>query len=61
MWDELDTSRQRGSAIEELTEQFCQRPFLRDFLFLRPEKVNGHRRELTDLFAILEYSMLYSD
>ncbi len=53
MWDDLDTSKQRGSAIEELTEQFCQKPFLQDFLFLRPKMVSGHK-ELTDLLAILE-------
>jgi len=53
MWDNLDTSKQRGSAIEELTDQFCKRPFLQDFLFLRPKRVSGHK-ELTDLLAILE-------
>lgn len=46
-------SKQRGSFMEELTEQFCERSFLRDFLFLRPKTLNGHG-ELTDLLVILE-------
>lgn len=53
MWDNLDTSKQRGSTIEELTEQFCKRSFLKDFLFLRPKMVGGHK-ELADLLVILE-------
>jgi len=52
MWDNLDTSKQRGSAIEELIEQFCKRPFLQDFLFLRPKRARDNK-ELTDLLVIL--------
>jgi len=57
MWDDLETSKQRGSAIEELSDQFCKRPFLQDFVFLRPKRING-KKELTDLLAILEESCL---
>jgi len=39
--------------MEELTGQFCERSFLRDFLFIRPEAVSGHG-EVTDLLVILE-------
>jgi len=46
-------SKQRGSAIEEWTDQFCKRAFLQDFLFLRPRRV-GTKRELADLLAILD-------
>ena len=53
MWDDSDASKPRGSAVEELIEQFCKRPFLQDFLFLRP-KMEGGRKELTDLLAVLE-------
>jgi hypothetical protein len=49
--------KQRGSFMEELTDQFCARSFLRDFLFLRPEAVSG-RDELTDLLVILENKCL---
>lgn len=52
MWDNLGTSKQLGSFIEELTEEFCKRSFLQDFLFLRPKTVSGHGE--TDLLAILE-------
>jgi len=53
MWNNSETSKQRGSTIEELTDQFCKRAFLQDFLFLRP-KIAGRHKELTDLLAILE-------
>lgn len=46
-------SKQRGSAIEELTDEFCKRSFLQDFLFLRPGRVSI-RKELADLLAILD-------
>ncbi|MFC1969174.1 hypothetical protein ACFLVF_01625 [Chloroflexota bacterium] len=46
-------SEQRGPAFEELIDQFCERSFLKDFLFLRPKRV-GVNRELTDLMAILD-------
>jgi hypothetical protein len=46
-------SKQRGSAFEELTDEFCKRSFLQDFLFLRPERVSI-RKELADLLAILD-------
>jgi len=49
----LEMSKQRGSAIEELTDEFCKRSFLRDFLFLRPEWVSINR-ELADLLAVLD-------
>lgn len=53
MRDNVAIPKQRGSFMEELTDQFCARSFLRDFLFLRPEAVSG-RGELTDLLVILE-------
>jgi hypothetical protein len=46
-------SKQRGSTVEELTNEFCKRSFLQDFLFLRPERVSI-RKELADLLAILD-------
>lgn len=46
-------SKQRGAAIEELTEEFCKRPFLQDFVFLRPKRISV-KRELADLLAILD-------
>lgn len=53
MWNNLDTFKQHGSTIEQLTAEFCKRSFLQDFLFLRPKRVSEHK-ELTDLLAILE-------
>lgn len=51
----LEMSKQRGSAIEKLTDEFCKRSFLQDFLFLRPKWIDINReRELTDLLAILD-------
>ncbi len=40
MSNNLGMSEQRGSAFEELTDQFCERSFLQDFLFLRPKRVS---------------------
>jgi len=45
--------KQRGPVIEELTNEFCKKPFLQDFLFLRPKLVSTNR-ELADLLAILD-------
>ncbi|MDP2919767.1 MAG: hypothetical protein Q8O43_06095 [Dehalococcoidia bacterium] len=53
MSNNFGMSKQRGSAFEELTDQFCERSFLQDFLFLRPKRVSVNR-ELTDLMAILD-------
>ena len=48
-----EMSKQRGPVMEELTNEFCKRSFLQDFLFLRPELVSTNR-ELADLLAILD-------
>jgi hypothetical protein len=53
MGNNSEMSKQRGSAIEELTDQFYKRSFLQDFLFLRPKRVSINR-ELADLLAILD-------
>ena len=53
MGNEFEMSKQRGSTVEEWTDQFCKRSFLHDFLFLRPRRVNT-KRELADLLAILD-------
>lgn len=55
MWSNSDTSKQRGSTVEDLTEQFCKKSFLQDFLYLRPKRVTGSKElELTDLLVVLE-------
>ena len=53
MGDKFKMSKQRGSVVEEWTDQFCKRSFLQDFLFLRPKRVSTER-ELADLLAILD-------
>jgi hypothetical protein len=53
MANSLGMSKQRGQVIEELTNEFCKRSFLQDFLFLRPKMVSSNR-ELADLLAILD-------
>ena len=57
MWEDLKASQPRGSAVEELIEQFCKKSFLQDFLFLRPKTLTSHR-EITDLIAILDEKCL---
>jgi len=47
--------KQRGPVIEDLTNEFCKRSFLHDFLFLRPRTGTASgNRELADLMAILD-------
>jgi len=53
MGNKFEMSKQRGSAVEEWTDQFCKRSFLQDFLFLRPKRVST-KRELADLLVILD-------
>jgi len=53
MGNNIEMSKQRGLDMEDLTDQFCKRSFLQDFLFLRPKIVSTHK-ELTDLLAILD-------